>query len=215
MSDTSNRLPHGITHGDLVAHNLSKVSIHGVIAHDLPYATESNFLGEVIYPSDDAYLIRPTLAALTAAVESLKEYDLGLRLWDGYRPVSAQAKMWDRFPDSRYVSNPSVNLGRHCRGTAVDVALIVPSTGKLVGCPTEFDDFSTTAHRASRDTWSEPEQSAQGLLEEVMVESGFEPFPYEWWHFDLKDWQSYPSLDISFSELASGALTTREIVHRP
>lgn len=34
-----------------------------------------------------------------------------------------------------------------------------------------------------------------------MEANGFEASPYEWWHFDLKDWKSYPAMDVSFEEL--------------
>ncbi len=34
-----------------------------------------------------------------------------------------------------------------------------------------------------------------------MEKHGFIGWPYEWWHFDFKDWQKYPILDISFQEL--------------
>jgi D-alanyl-D-alanine dipeptidase len=30
----------------------------------------------------------------------------------------------------------------------------------------------------------------------VWVEQGFEPFLFEWWHFDYKGWQEQPVLDI-------------------
>lgn len=37
-----------------------------------------------------------------------------------------------------------------------------------------------------------------------MKKYGFLPFPYEWWHFDYRDWEKYPPLDISFEELGRG-----------
>ncbi|MEI6032661.1 MAG: M15 family metallopeptidase [Verrucomicrobiae bacterium] len=52
---------------------------------------------------------------------------------------------------------------------------------------------------------STPEQSANSKrLEEEMTAAGFEPFPTEWWHFDLKNWKSYPVLSISIEDLERG-----------
>jgi zinc D-Ala-D-Ala dipeptidase len=45
-------------------------------------------------------------------------------------------------------------------------------------------------------------------LEAVMTKHGFIAYPYEWWHFDYKNWERYPPLDISFSDLVNGAETT-------
>ncbi len=35
-----------------------------------------------------------------------------------------------------------------------------------------------------------------------MERHGFTVEPNEWWHFNYKDWPSYPILDISFQEAA-------------
>jgi hypothetical protein len=31
---------------------------------------------------------------------------------------------------------------------------------------------------------------------------GFSVYPYEWWHFDFKDWEQYPILNITFPQLS-------------
>ena len=35
-----------------------------------------------------------------------------------------------------------------------------------------------------------------------MEREGFTVYPFEWWHFDFKDWQKYPILNIPFSKIA-------------
>ena len=35
------------------------------------------------------------------------------------------------------------------------------------------------------------------LLERVMLKHGFIGLPTEWWHFDDKDWERYPILDLN------------------
>jgi D-alanyl-D-alanine dipeptidase len=34
-----------------------------------------------------------------------------------------------------------------------------------------------------------------------MERHGFTVEPNEWWHFNFKDWQAYPILDIPFAQI--------------
>ena len=34
-----------------------------------------------------------------------------------------------------------------------------------------------------------------------MEAEGFRVNEYEWWHFDYKNWQKYPILNLSFAEI--------------
>jgi D-alanyl-D-alanine dipeptidase len=44
-----------------------------------------------------------------------------------------------------------------------------------------------------------------------MTKCGFDPYPFEWWHFDFHGWQKYPVLDISFEALAKGVKKTEPV----
>jgi D-alanyl-D-alanine dipeptidase len=114
--------------------------------------------------------------------------------------------MWEILPDERYVSDPMKSKGRHTRGVAVDVTL-VDRHGSELRMPTPYDDFSERAHRFS-NKWSEEERRNSLKLEAVMKRNGFAPFPFEWWHYDFRDGEKYPPLNISFDELARGVKTT-------
>lgn len=70
----------------------------GVYA-DLRYATENNFTGQVIYDFTQPQLRYGTLKKLAQAQEMLAERDLALKIWDAYRPVSAQFRLWEVCPD--------------------------------------------------------------------------------------------------------------------
>ena len=87
--------------------------------------------------------------ALQRVQRDLQKRGLGLKVWDAYRPLSVQQKMWNLIRDERYVSNPAKNKGRHTRGTAVDVTLI-DKLGRELPMPSNFDDFSERAHREYR-----------------------------------------------------------------
>jgi len=191
-----------------IAHNLVDVkSIYPALLEEIRYATTHNFTSYTLYPYPAAYVRREVAAALQAVQEELAVEGLGLKIYDGYRPLSVQVKMWEILPDERYVSDPHKSKGKHTRGTAVDVTLI-DKLGNELKMPTPYDDFTERAHRMSAIKWT-PEEKANSLkLEAVMVKHGFIPFPFEWWHFDYKDWESCPPLDISFQDLAKGVKTT-------
>ena len=61
--------------------------------------------------------------------------------------------------------------------------------------PTPFDDFTERAHRDARGIPAEAARNAK-LLETAMIKHGFLPYPFEWWHFDFRDWRKHPPLDV-------------------
>ena len=69
------------------------------ILEELFYATDNNFTGSVIYNFQEVYLRYGTVKKLAAVQQDLKQLDLGLKLWDGFRPVSAQFRLWEICPD--------------------------------------------------------------------------------------------------------------------
>ena len=155
----------------------------------LIYATEENFTGQKIYDFYNAYLRYGTVKKLAAVCEELESYGLGILIWDGFRPVSAQAALWEACPDPLFVSHPVTGTRTHCRGSAVDLTLYDLQTGERCLMPTDFDVFSDLADRNYSDC--DPEAAANArLLETVMEKHGFKPFWAEWWHFT--DTDSYP-----------------------
>ena len=170
---------------------------------EVRYATRHNFTGRTLYPLPRLFLHRDTARALARVQRDLQKRGLGLKVWDAYRPLSVQWKMWNLIRDERYVSNPAKNKGRHTRGTAVDVAL-VDKLGRELPMPSDFDDFSERAHRDYGGGTPEQRRNRQ-LLADVMQKHGFVGFPTEWWHFDLANWEGYPPLDLSIEDLARRA----------
>lgn len=169
----------------------------------LPYASENNFTGKRIYDFSDAYLRYGTVKKLQKVSEELEQNGLGLIIWDGFRPVSAQAMLWEACPDPTFVSNPLTGNRSHCRGNTVDVSLYDLATGEAVPVPTEFDDFTAAADRDYSDCSAEAAANAI-LLEEIMEKCGFAPYSAEWWHFT--DTINYP-VEESFDPAISTAWT--------
>jgi D-alanyl-D-alanine dipeptidase len=186
-----------------IEHGLVDVeTIRPPLLEEIRYATRYNFTGEVLYPYPKAYVHRDVAAALRAVQTDLARKGLGLKIYDGYRPFSVQRKMWDLIRDERYVSNPAVNKGRHTRGTAVDVTL-VDRMGNDLAMPSAFDDFTEAAHRDAKGMTARQRENMLEL-QDAMARQGFEPYPFEWWHYDFHGWKNYPVLDISFEALARG-----------
>lgn len=153
---------------------------------ELPYATENNFTGKIVYEFTDAYLRFGTLKKLQKAAELLAAEGYGILIWDAYRPVYAQQRLWDTFPDPNYVSPPGRGNQPHCRGLAVDVSLYDLASGEPLEMPSEFDDFSGLADRDYSDCTEEAAKNAT-LLENAMKDCGFKPYSAEWWHFSDTD----------------------------
>jgi len=155
----------------------------------LAYATEENFTGQQVYDFYNAYLRYGTVKKLASACEELAQQNLGILIWDGFRPVSAQQALWDICPDPKYVSHPVTGTRAHCRGNAVDLTLIDLETGEKLEMPTGFDDFSARADRNYSDCTEAAAENAR-LLEAVMKNHGFKPYSAEWWHYT--DTDDYP-----------------------
>ncbi len=193
-----------------IEHHLVDVgTIRPPLLEEIRYATRYNFTGQVLYPFPRAYVHSDVAAALHAVQADLAKEGLSLKIYDGYRPLSVQQKMWDLVRDERYVSNPAVNKGRHTRGTAVDVTL-VDKMGNDLDMPSPFDDFTEASHRDSK-AMTARQRTNMLKLQSAMTRHGFEPYPFEWWHYDFHRWKNYPVLDITFEALARGEKTTTAI----
>lgn len=148
---------------------------------ELRYATEDNFTGQVIYPFQDAYLRYGTVRKLKLVSEDLAELGLYIKIWDGFRPVSAQFTLWKVYPDPTYVANPNTGYSSHSRGNTIDLTL-VDENGVELEMPTGFDDFSAKADRNYFDCTETAANNAQ-LLEILMEKHGFVGYAGEWWHY--------------------------------
>ncbi|MFL5730974.1 MAG: M15 family metallopeptidase [Cytophagaceae bacterium] len=150
---------------------------------DMKYATEDNFLKEKVYECDDCYLRYVTALALIKANELLLKKGLRLKLFDCYRPLSVQKKMWAIMPDKNYVANPYTSGSQHNRGVAVDLTIVDSSNTELdMGTP--FDHFGVESH------YNYPKLSGEvkvnrALLKNTMEAAGFKGIVTEWWHFSM------------------------------
>lgn len=152
-------------------------------AYDLRYATDNNFLGEVVYPCGECYTRVKTARALLAANADFRKQGLRIRFFDCYRPNSVQYKMWELVPNPQYVANPEKG-SIHNKGGAVDITLETLE-GKPLEMGTDFDFFGPKAHH---DHTNLPEAVLENrkILKETMESHGFLSIRTEWWHYNLR-----------------------------
>ena len=148
---------------------------------DVKYATADNFTGQIIYDFSEPSLRYGTVKKLMAVQKELNGLGYSLKVWDAYRPIEAQMKLWEICPDPAYVSDPSKGYSGHCRGNTIDVTLVTID-GKEIKMPSGYDEFSALADRDYSDVSSAAAKNAS-LLESVMKKHGFKGYQAEWWHY--------------------------------
>lgn len=163
---------------------------------DMKYATADNFLGQVVYDCAECYLRKATAQALVAAQKDFVARGYSLKLFDCYRPLSVQKKMWKILPGTHYVANPAKG-SKHNRGAAVDLTLVEIATGKEVDMGTPFDTFSPKAHHSYTDLPKEVLVHRQ-LLKEVLGKHNFKPIFSEWWHYEYRPEMTSPVEDLAW-----------------
>jgi len=167
--------------------------LDSTIVVELKYATKDNFLGDTLYSANICLLRKAVAERLVKVHRLLRKKEYGLKVWDGYRPLSVQRKMWQKLPDPKYVANPKRG-SNHNRGAAVDVTL-VDLDGNELEMPTYFDDFSPKA-RSDYPNASEAAKANRKILQDAMRSQGFLTISSEWWHFNDKDRKKYSVLDV-------------------
>ncbi|MBC7438374.1 MAG: peptidase M15, partial [Flavobacterium sp.] len=89
---------------------------------EMKYATADNFLKAKVYDCAECYLRYKTVKALIKASKKFIKLGYKIKLFDCYRPLDIQKKMWEIVSNPDYVANPSKG-SIHNRGGAVDLTL--------------------------------------------------------------------------------------------
>jgi D-alanyl-D-alanine dipeptidase len=155
---------------------------------ELRYATANNFTGAVLpgYGAARPLLRREAATALAKVQAELEGKGLGLKVWDGYRPVRGTLGMvaWCErnhrtdLLDQGYIARRS----RHNQGVAIDLTVIDLKTGAELPMGTSFDEFTERAHTANA---TGVEAANRAVLGDAMRRAGFVNYVDEWWHFSF------------------------------
>ena len=184
------------------------------VVYDIRYYSSYNFTGKQVdgYKANRAYLTRKSAYALKKAADKLRSKGYRIVIYDAYRPQKAVDNFVRWMNDKNDAGNKSfypnikdklalisgdyvATKSGHTRGSVVDMS-IVNVDGSAVDMGGTFDLFDRVSNRDYTNLT--PKQMAnRKLLEDVMVEEGFEPLPSEWWHFRLID-EPYPDTYFDF-----------------
>lgn len=149
---------------------------------DIKYATNDNFLKTKVYDCATCYLRYKTVKKLILISTILAKKKIKIKLFDCYRPLDIQRKMWKLVPDPTYVADPSKG-SIHNRGCAVDMTLI-DEYGADLEMGTPFDFFGVEASHGYQKLSTEAKNN-RVFLKDLMTTNGFLSFDSEWWHYNL------------------------------
>jgi D-alanyl-D-alanine dipeptidase len=187
------------------------------IVLEIRYYSEDNFTGRRVtgYERPVGILSEQAADALQRVAAELKEFNLGLKIYDAYRPQRAvdDFVQWAKDPDKQsrkaryYPEVDKANLipdgyiaerSSHSRGSTVDLTLVYPGPEgpQALDMGTGWDYFGL-------ESWPDspavtPVQRAHRMLLRVLMEKhGFVPLQQEWWHFTLRD-EPFPDTYFDF-----------------
>ena len=149
----------------------------------MKYATEDNFLKAKVYDCAECLLRYKTVQALIAANKEFMKDGCKIKIYDCYRPLSIQKKMWEIVSNPEYVADPKKG-SIHNRGGAVDISL-VNADGIELEMGTKFDFFGIQASHNYKKL-PVPVLANRKYLKSIMIKNGFNSFDSEWWHYNLK-----------------------------
>lgn len=186
----------------------------------LNYLTSNNFMGRPVkgYHAPVCILTKEAANALITLQDVLdKKYrGLCLKIFDAYRPVQAvlDFKQWSEDPkdclmkeifyptyhkpelfEKGYIAEKS----SHSRGSTVDLTLVERQSEhqhQELDMGTIFDYFHELTH-TENPTISTSAKQNRALLKNLMDEQGFENYPFEWWHFTLRN-EPFPDTYYDF-----------------
>ncbi len=175
--------------------------IRGLVL-DLRYATQiiSHIKDCILQAQHPLSSENRCIMALDSVAMELSRQGIMLVIFDAYRPYSVTVELWNRVKDDRYAANPAKGSG-HNRGIAVDLTLADAKTHQLLPMPTDFDNFSDSAHQNFSGTDAKRKANRE-LLKQTMEKYGFIPLSTEWWHFSWPAPEDFEVLDLSFQQLS-------------
>ena len=152
---------------------------------ELLFATRNNITGEALYPPIPMMEVN-TAEHLLQAYERFRADGYTIKVYDSYRPKSAQFKLYDIVQDNWFISNPYNGNSWHQLGRAIDMSLINLKTGKELLMPTRMHTFSRDASRFNSGQWSEEVKENVDYMTNIMLGCGFTLLSTEWWHFQYE-----------------------------
>ena len=182
---------------------------------ELRYFGTDNFIGRPIdgYNKNVSILTTQAILALKEVQRELEQYNLGIKIFDGYRPQQAV----DHFVRWAQVLNDTLNKHKfypnvakkelfnegyissksgHTRGSTIDMTLIDLVSGKELDMGSPWDFFGPESWVANVNLTAQ-QRTNRMLLQTVMRNHGFKIYTKEWWHFTLIN-EPFPDTYFNF-----------------
>lgn len=191
-----------------------KDSIPSIIV-EMKYHSHDNFVGVPVkgYHSSRCILSSKATTALKKVQKELTKMNLGLKIFDAYRPQTAVNHFveWSHdsadtktkkafYPNLRkntlFANGYIAKRSGHSRGSSIDLTLVDLKTGKELDMGSIFDLFDDKSHVKSTKVTAQ-QRANRMLLQLIMIKHGFKPYSKEWWHFRLKN-EPFPKTYFSF-----------------
>lgn len=167
---------------------------------DIRYAGANNFTGRAVYPEATAWLQRPAAEALRHAHDRARAEGYGFLVFDAYRPWHITRQFWEQFPAYRkFIADPAAG-SVHNRGCAVDLSLFELDSGTEAEMTSTYDEFTECAY-PDYSGGTPRQRELRDRLRAWMEAEDFSVHPHEWWHYNYRNWERYPVMDVEFAEL--------------
>lgn len=184
------------------------VYVKDIIPHlevDLRYCGHHNFIGKPIqgYLEPQTILTKKAAEALAKVEKELNKNNMGLKIFDAYRPQTAVNHFvnWAKDPidtlgKSEFYPTEDKHLlfkkgyiaskSGHSRGSTVDLTIIKLNNKEELDMGSTFDFLGAISAHAYTSINSD-QRKHRKLLKSVMEKHGFQAYAKEWWHYTLKD----------------------------
>ncbi len=182
---------------------------------ELRYYGNDNFIGQPIdgYQNNVGILSTKAILALKNVQEELKQYNLSIKIFDGYRPQQAvdhfvrwarnlndtinKQKFYPHVPKERLFEEGYIaSKSGHTRGSTIDMTLVDITTGIELDMGSPWDFFGPESWVANVDL-SAQQRANRMLLQNIMRKHGFKHYSKEWWHFTLAN-EPFPDTYFDF-----------------
>lgn len=211
---------------------LSEKQCKEKISCTLAYATSENFLGRIVagYNPDATHIslvTRKVADALCQVQNQLNQKQLGLYVFDSYRPLRAvkDFKHWMHAPvqseyelERKRLHYPHVEksqfallgyvadeVSNHCFADTIDLSIIDLKTNQLLNMGAIFDYFDEVSHAtATAEMIGQEAYKNRQLLSDAMQTAGFLPYETEFWHFTFRDRDIHAPIDIEITKSLEG-----------
>lgn len=172
---------------------------------------------------DFSMQLRKTVAEKLIQAQRVLPTDWQLVLKAGFRPLGVQQAVLEafttqsrqRYPERSedahrahartFVADPTLVCPPHTTGGAVDIEVQSRRTGTRVDMGTLPNDDSECSFLFSQEITTQAQHNRMTLLA-AMLEAGFAPNPYEWWHYQYGEtyWAAFYGQESTFYDILQG-----------